>query len=162
MVTKATKIQSKLDEATKVKYVIHSLTLGIPSQIIFVFQSFYSHGSSSSHKLAHAISSSGRVHRQICLTCGRLAKQVGSSGFYDIHNTTTFATADGYMSIAKKVRELFHLELPRSKILQSEQICRKCFRALNEIHFLETQVSDLSIRVIVPPELRNPDFDLPP
>ena len=160
MATKATKIQSKLDEATKVKYVIHSLTtLGIPPPMIFVFQSFYSHGSSSSsHKLAHAISSSGRVHRQICLTCGRLAKQVGSSGFYDIHNTTTFATADGYMSIAKKVRELFHLELPRSKILQSEQICRKCFRALNEIHFLETQVSDLFIRVIVPARVAQSGF----
>ena len=93
------------------------------------------------HKMSHAISSSGRIHRQICVTCGRLAKQVGSSGFYDIHNSTTFATADGYMSIAKKVKEMFHLELPRSKILQSEQICRKCFRAMNEIHFLESQVN---------------------
>ena len=107
-------------------------------------QNYYSRdhgGSSSSHKLSHAISSTGRLHRQICVTCGRLAKQVGSSGFYDIHNSTTFATADGYMSIAKKVKEMFHLELPRSKILQSEQICRKCFRAMNEIHFLESQVN---------------------
>ena len=84
---------------------------------------------------------SRRSHRNICITCGRLAKQVGSTSFYDIHNTTTFATSDGYVSIAKKLRDLFHLELPRSKIISSDQICRKCFRALNEIHFLETQVS---------------------
>ena len=79
--------------------------------------------------------------RHICLACGRLAKQVGSSSFYDINNTTTFATSDGYVSIAKKLRDLFHLELPRSKIIAGDQICRKCYRALNEIHFLETQVS---------------------
>ena len=52
------------------------------------------------------------------------------------------------MSIAKKLKELFHLELPRSKIVQSEQICRKCFRALNEIHFLETQVHKYSCAYI--------------
>jgi len=84
--------------------------------------------------------SNGRSHRQICLTCGRLAKQAGSNSFYDIHNSTTFSTSDGYVSIAKKLRMLFHLELPRSKLVTSDQICRKCFRALNEIHFLETQL----------------------
>jgi hypothetical protein len=69
-----------------------------------------------------------------------LAKQAGSNSFYDIHNSTTFSTSDGYVSIAKKLRMLFHLELPRSKLVTSDQICRKCFRALNEIHFLETQL----------------------
>ena len=81
-----------------------------------------------------------RATRLICLSCGRLAKQVGSTAFYDINNPSTFTTTDGYISIAKKLKELFHLELPRSKIIPSDQICRKCFRALNEIHFLETQV----------------------
>jgi len=102
-----------------------------------------SSNSSSSHKMSHINSqqgSNGRSHRQICLTCGRLAKQAGSTSFYDIHNSTTFSTSDGYVSIAKKLRLLFHLELPRSKLVTSDQICRKCFRALNEIHFLETQL----------------------
>ena len=84
-----------------------------------------------------------RATRLICLSCGRLAKQVGSTAFYDINNPSTFTTTDGYISIAKKLKELFHLELPRSKIIPSDQICRKCFRALNEIHFLETQVKHL-------------------
>lgn len=105
-------------------------------------QNYFHGSSSSSHKHQHSLqpSSSGRT-RHICLTCGRMAKQAGSSGFYDIHNSTTFATSDGYISIAKKLRALFHLELPRSKIIASDQICRKCFRALNEIHFLETQLN---------------------
>jgi len=97
----------------------------------------------SSHKMSHTNSTAGsnsRSHRQICLTCGRLAKQAGSQSFYDIHNSTTFSTSDGYVSIAKKLRGLFHLELPRSKLVTCDQICRKCFRALNEIHFLETQL----------------------
>ncbi len=112
--------------------------------IVFHMQGFFHNSSSASssrdHKMNSHASSMNIRHRQICLTCGRLAKQVGSTSFYDIHNTTTFATSDGYVSIAKKLRDLFHLELPRSKIIASDQICRKCFRALNEIHFLETQV----------------------
>jgi len=102
-----------------------------------------SSSNSSSHKMSHMNSnagSNGRSQRQMCLTCGRLAKQAGSTSFYDIHNSTTFSTSDGYVSIAKKLRLLFHLELPRSKLVTSDQICRKCFRALNEIHFLETQL----------------------
>ena len=35
---------------------------------------------------------------------------------------------------------MFHLELPKSKLVPCDQICRKCFRAMNEIHFLETQL----------------------
>jgi len=105
--------------------------------------SYYPPSNSSSHKMSHMNSnagSNGRSQRQMCLTCGRLAKQAGSTSFYDIHNSTTFSTSDGYVSIAKKLRLLFHLELPRSKLVTSDQICRKCFRALNEIHFLETQL----------------------
>ena len=79
-------------------------------------------------------------HRQICLICGRLAKQAGSTSFYDINNGTSFTTSDGYISIAKKLRGMFHLELPKSKLVPCDQICRKCFRAMNEIHFLETQL----------------------
>ena len=80
-------------------------------------------------------------HRQICLICGRLAKQAGSTSFYDINNGTSFTTSDGYMSIARKLRSMFHLELPKSKLVPCDQICRKCFRAMNEIHFLETQLN---------------------
>ena len=74
------------------------------------------------------------------MICGRLAKQAGSTSFYDINNGTSFTTSDGYISIAKKLRGMFHLELPKSKLVPCDQICRKCFRAMNEIHFLETQL----------------------
>merc|ERR550534_3147799 len=100
--------------------------------------------SKSSHNQPHHVKqeagTNGQRHRQICLICGRLAKQAGSTSFYDINNGTSFTTSDGYISIAKKLRGMFHLELPKSKLVPCDQICRKCFRAMNEIHFLETQL----------------------
>jgi len=109
---------------------------GVPSSI---------HSSSKSlhnqpHHVKQEAGTNGQRHRQICLICGRLAKQAGSTSFYDINNGTSFTTSDGYISIAKKLRGMFHLELPKSKLVPCDQICRKCFRAMNEIHFLETQL----------------------
>lgn len=99
-----------------------------------------SHNREQPHHVKQEAGTNGQRHRQICLICGRLAKQAGSTSFYDINNGTSFTTSDGYISIAKKLRGMFHLELPKSKLVPCDQICRKCFRAMNEIHFLETQL----------------------
>lgn len=115
-----------------------------PSSYYTTHQSSVHSSSKSSHNQPHHVKqeagTNGQRHRQICLICGRLAKQAGSTSFYDINNGTSFTTSDGYISIAKKLRGMFHLELPKSKLVPCDQICRKCFRAMNEIHFLETQL----------------------
>ena len=36
--------------------------------------------------------------------------------------------------------EILRVEVPRKKLIPSEEICKKCFRQLSEIDYLETQV----------------------
>ena len=63
----------------------------------------------------------------------------GSTSFYDI-NKQRMTTVGGYATVAEKLMELLNLSLPRTDVVPSEEICKKCYRQLNEIDFLEIQV----------------------
>ena len=49
-------------------------------------------------------------------------------------------TVGGYATVAEKLMELLNLSLPRTDVVPSEEICKRCYRQLNEIDFLEIQV----------------------
>lgn len=97
--------------------------------------------------------------RQFCLLCGRMAKQQGPGGstaaanaFYSISTellppTVLTNHVDGgpepgaTVSIGQRLREILRVELPKKKLVPSEEICKKCFRQLNEVDYLEAQVN---------------------
>ncbi len=96
--------------------------------------------------------------RQLCLVCGRMAKQqqpaaaAAAAAFYDIGSRLPPTVADdaeeGAMSeesgigktIAQRLGDILRVTLPKKKLVPSEQICKKCFRQLTEIDYLEMQV----------------------
>ena len=98
--------------------------------------------------------------RQLCLVCGRMAKQQqlqqhlpsgGSASqaasFYNIASGLVSPThpddPDKATTIGRRLGEILRVELPKKKLVPSEEICKKCFRQLNEIDYLEGQVSSL-------------------
>ena len=75
----------------------------------------------------------------MCLICGRLGKHVGSSAFYNI-STALPSTDCGNVTIGHRLRDILRLELPRKRLVPSDDVCRKCYRQLTEIDYLESQV----------------------
>lgn len=114
------------------------------SDFISFSHSFESHSRPSTNA-PHQPHHPSPTMRQFCLVCGRMAKQAGSSAFYSIHST--LAPSDGLGglgsgggTIAHRLRDILRVELPRKKLVPSEDICKKCFRQLNEVDYLEIQV----------------------
>lgn len=96
--------------------------------------------------------------RQLCLICGRVSKQIGSSAFYSVEtlmltsgeasntsplNGLSAVSTGGHgpsVTIASRLREILRVDFLRKRYVPSEEICKKCFRQLNEIDYLESQV----------------------
>ncbi len=115
--------------------------------------------------------------RQFCLLCGRMPKQalagshVSNSAFYSIHSEFV-STADsgggdgegscegsGRVTIAHKLKEILRVNLPKKKLVPSEEICKKCFRQISEIDYLENQVISLLQAVDIPNVLHTSTTD---
>ena len=90
--------------------------------------------------------------RQMCLVCGRMAKQqqggpasaAAAAAFYSIEcalvaSESTREAAEEE-TIGQRLGDILRVELPKKKLVPSEEICKKCFKQLNEIDFLEKQV----------------------
>lgn len=79
-----------------------------------------------------------------------MAKQLGSSTFYSIDTKmlSSTETAEGGVTIAARLKDILRIDLPKKKVVPSEEICKKCFRQLNEIDYLESQVRSKKSLVI--------------
>ncbi|TRY60921.1 hypothetical protein TCAL_03200 [Tigriopus californicus] len=102
----------------------------------------------NSSQYSQATNTLNSLHsRSICLLCGRMAKQLGSSAFYNI-DTHMLNSESGGETIAARLKEIIRVTLPRKKLIPSEEICKKCFRQLNEIDYLENQLKSAKDEVV--------------
>ena len=44
------------------------------------------------------------------------------------------------MTIGSRLRDILRVDFMRKRYVPSEEICKRCFRQLNEIDYLEAQV----------------------
>lgn len=82
------------------------------------------------------------IIRQLCLICGRVAKTVNMppNAFYNIRKQS-ITTSDGQIPIFRRLKDILNMDLPKLKLVPSEEICKKCYRQLTEIEYIQTQLS---------------------
>ena len=88
------------------------------------------------------------LHRLFCLVCGKVPKQPNASPFYDVETATlpTGNSEKSFDSLSKKLREVIKIpDSHRNKLVPSKEVCKKCFRQLVDIDFMENQVSSIMI-----------------
>ena len=86
--------------------------------------------------------------RSFCLVCGKVPKQPNASPFYDVETATlpTGNSEKSFDSLSKKLREVIKIpDSHRNKLVPSKEVCKKCFRQLVDIDFMENQVSSIMI-----------------
>ena len=84
--------------------------------------------------------------RSFCLVCGKVPKQPNASPFYDVETATlpTGNSEKSFDSLSKKLREVIKIpDSHRNKLVPSKEVCKKCFRQLVDIDFMENQVSSI-------------------
>ena len=88
-----------------------------------------------------------RSIRQFCLVCGRMAKNSTgmSSAFYGLDtflmSTTEEEPPSERTSVGGLLKNILRVDLPKKKLIPSDDICKKCYRQLNEIRYMEQQVN---------------------
>jgi len=87
------------------------------------------------------------LHRLFCLVCGKVPKQPNATPFYEVE-TATLPTANAeknFTSLSKKLREVIKIsDAQRNQLVPSKDVCKKCFRSLVDMEFMENQVKILS------------------
>ena len=83
------------------------------------------------------------LHRLFCLVCGKVPKQPNATPFYEVE-TATLPTANAeknFTSLSKKLREVIKIsDAQRNQLVPSKDVCKKCFRSLVDMEFMENQV----------------------
>lgn len=78
-----------------------------------------------------------------CLVCGKIPKQPNASPFYDV-DTSTLPTGNSekaFTSLSKKLRDVIKVpDTQRNQLVPSKEVCKKCFRQLVDIDFMENQI----------------------
>ena len=85
--------------------------------------------------------------RSFCLVCGKVPKQPNASPFYDVETATlpTGNSEKSFDSLSKKLREVIKIpDSHRNKLVPSKEVCKKCFRQLVDIDFMENQVRSIA------------------
>ena len=84
------------------------------------------------------------LQRAFCLICGRVPKQPTLSAFYDV-DTAALPVGNSeneFMSVSKRLRDILQItETQRNQLVPSKELCKKCFRQLVDIDFMDNQVS---------------------
>ena len=117
-----------------------------------LFQSFSNSSTRSSPALN--VSVSKPVIRSFCLVCGRVPKQPTLSHYYDVNSAPIPMSRDedpeaGFMSISKKLRDILQVsETQRNQLVPSNEICKKCFKQVVDIDFMQNQVRNKHIPYI--------------
>ena len=90
------------------------------------------------------------LQRAFCLVCGKVPKQPNATPFYEVE-TATLPTANAennFTSLAKKLREVIKIsDSQRNQLVPSKEVCKKCFRSLVDMEFMENQVIWIAIYV---------------
>jgi len=90
--------------------------------------------------------------RSFCLICGRVPKQPTLSHFYDVDSAPIPMpghepdSADGgqcaFTSISKRLRDILQVsETQRNSLVPSKEICKKCFKQVVDIDFMQNQIA---------------------
>jgi len=79
--------------------------------------------------------------RSLCLICGKIEKTPGTGSFHKIMEES-MSCSDGTQVIAKKLTDIlgFNFEHSRRKFIASDEICKKCLRAVSDVVKMEEQV----------------------
>jgi len=79
--------------------------------------------------------------RSLCLICGKIEKTAGTGSFHKIMEET-LPCSEGKPIIAKKLTDIlgFNFEQSRRKFIASDEICKKCLRAVSDLVKMEEQV----------------------
>jgi len=97
-------------------------------------------GMSSSLSSTVSVESEIRT-RSLCLICGKIEKTAGTGSFHKIMEETMHCS-EGKPIIAKKLTDIlgFNFEQSRRKFIASDEICKKCLRAVSDVVKMEEQV----------------------
>jgi len=82
------------------------------------------------------------ARRSLCLICGRIEKTPGTGVFHKIMEEPMPGATDRSQVIAKKLTDIlgFNFEQSRKKFIASNEICRKCLRAVCDLVRKEEEV----------------------
>jgi len=82
-----------------------------------------------------------RLTRSLCMLCGKMEKMPGTGSFHKI-GTEEIACSEGTVPIVKKLTEILgvNVEAHRKKFIASEEICKKCLRAMIDISQMEIKL----------------------